>query len=145
MSLKVLDRPPQLEGKSGPDIWVDEAIWGHRLHDEQSPWLTFLEFLNVLQAEHTAGRALQESQLNTLSYRPQTQLKLRNLIFNNPHIMTVLAEGQPDDVAWSTWSAAMAKSAGGLEDTDFSYLRDRFETFQDFLGPAGDLIEEIFG
>nr|WP_316629643.1 hypothetical protein [uncultured Brevundimonas sp.] len=78
MSLTVLDRPTLLEGKSGPDIWVDEAIWGHRLHDEQSPWLTFLEFLNVLQAEHVAGRALQESSLNTLSYKPQTQLRLRN-------------------------------------------------------------------
>lgn len=94
MTIAVLDRPTQLEGKSGPDIWVDEAIWGHRLHDEQSPWLTFLEFLNVLQAEHTAGRALQEATLNSLSYRPQNQLKLRNLVFNNPHIMTVLAEGQ---------------------------------------------------
>jgi hypothetical protein len=132
MSLTVLDRPTLLEGKSGPDIWVDEAIWGHRLHDEQSPWLTFLEFLNVLQAEHVAGRALQESSLNTLSYKPQTQLRLRNLVFNNPHIMTVLADGQPDDVAWATWMAAMAKSAGGLEDANFTYLRERFETFQDF-------------
>ena len=132
MTIAVLDRPTQLEGKSGPDIWVDEAIWGHRLHDEQSPWLTFLEFLNVLQAEHTAGRALHEATLNSLSYRPQNQLKLRNLVFNNPHIMTVLAEGHPDEVAWSTWMAAMAKSAGGLEDADFSYLRDRFESFRDF-------------
>lgn len=132
MSMEVLQRPAQLEGRSGPDIWVDEAIWGHRLHDEQSPWLTFLEFLNVLQAEHAAGRVLHEATLNSLSYRPQTQLKLRNLVFNNPHIMTVLAEGRPDDVAWSTWMEVMAKSAGGLDDADFSYLRDRFETFQDF-------------
>jgi len=94
--MEILDRPAQFEDRNGPTMWVDEAIWGHRLHDEQSPWLTFLEFLTVLLAEHGAGRALQETSLNSLSYKPQTQLKLRNLVFNNPHIMTVLAEDRAD-------------------------------------------------
>lgn len=131
MSLNIINRPTNHEGRK-PDIWVDEAIWGHRLHDEQSPWFTFLEFLNVLLAEHVAGRALEEEALNTLSYRPQTQLRLRNLVFNNPHIMTILADGQSDEVAWSTWMTAMAKSLGGLDSADFTYLRERFESFQDF-------------
>jgi hypothetical protein len=26
----------------------------------------------------------------------------------------------------------MAETAGGIEERDFSYLRERFETFQDF-------------
>jgi len=130
--MEILDRPAQFEDRTGPTIWVDEAIWGHRLHDEQSPWLTFLEFLTVLLAEHGAGRALQETSLNSLSYRPQTQLKLRNLVFNNPHIMTVLAEDRADELAWTAWLEKMAQSAGGLESADFAYLRERFETFQDF-------------
>lgn len=130
--MEVLPRPPHFEDRNGPTIWVDEAIWGHRLHDEQSPWLTFLEFLNVLLAEQVAGRALQEGDLNSLSYKPQTQLRLRNLVFNNPHIMTVLAEDRPDELAWSTWLDMMAQTAGGLDSADFSYLRERFETFRDF-------------
>jgi hypothetical protein len=130
--MEILNRHAQFEDRTGPTIWVDEAIWGHRLHDEQSPWLTFLEFLTVLLAEHGAGRALQEASLNSLSYRPQTQLKLRNLVFNNPHIMTVLAENRTDELAWTVWFEKMAQSAGGLESADFTYLRDRFETFQDF-------------
>ncbi|KQW70835.1 hypothetical protein ASE17_18405 [Phenylobacterium sp. Root77] len=130
--MEVLARPTHFEERSGPEIWVDEAIWGHRLHDEQSPWLTFLEFLNVLLAEKVAGRALREVELNSLSYRPQTQLRLRNLVFNNPHIMTVLAEDRPDELAWSSWLEKMAQSAGGLENPDFAYLRERFETFRDF-------------
>src|SRR3546814_20961501 len=101
MTMEVLDRPSLFEDKSGPAIWVDEAIWGHRLHDEQSPWLTFLEFLTVLLAEHEAGRPLVEGELNTLSYRPQVQLKLRNLVFNNPHIVTVRAANLSDDASWS--------------------------------------------
>jgi hypothetical protein len=41
-------------------MWVDEAIWGHRYHDEQNPWLTFLEFLNVFAHEKDKGRAFDE-------------------------------------------------------------------------------------
>lgn len=132
MTIEILGRPELFEDKNGPQLWVDEAIWGHRLHDEQSPWLTFMEFLTVLLAEHKAGRTLVEGALNSLSYRPQVQLKLRNIVFNNPHIMTVEAEARSDEMAWSLWLDKMAQSAGGLEHPDFSYLRDRFELFQDF-------------
>lgn len=132
MTMEILSRPALFEDKTGPQIWVDEAIWGHRLHDEQSPWLTFMEFLTVLLAEHTAGRALNEGVLNSLSYRPQVQLKLRNLIFNNPHIMTVETETRSDEAAWALWLEKMAQSAGGLDQPDFGYLRERFENFQDF-------------
>ena len=33
---------------------------------------------------------------------------------------------------WATWLPLMTENAGGLDRPDFSYLRDRFETFQDF-------------
>jgi hypothetical protein len=130
--MEILARPTSFDDRTGPDFWIDEAIWGHRLYDEQTPWLTFLEFMNVLLAEHREGRALREETLNSLSYRPQLQLRLRNLVFNNPHIMTVLAEDRADEAAWSIWLGKMAETAGGLESPDFSYLRDRFESFQDF-------------
>src|SRR5262245_19271089 len=130
--MEILPRPLNQEDHTGPEMWIDEAIWGHRLHDEQSPWLTLLEFLGVLHAEKSRGRALIETRLNELSYKPQTQLRLRNLLFNNPHIMTVLASDQSDEAMWSTWLAMMTENAGGLECPDFNYLRDRFETFQDF-------------
>ena len=41
-------------------MWVDEAIWGHRLYDEQVPWFVFLEFLNVFTHENEKGRAFDE-------------------------------------------------------------------------------------
>ncbi|WP_454017699.1 hypothetical protein [Azospirillum sp. Marseille-Q6669] len=130
--MEILARPTSFDDRTGPDFWIDEAIWGHRLYDEQTPWLTFLEFLTVLLAEHRAGRAFREAGLNSLSYRPQLQLRLRNLVFNNPHIMTVLAEDRADDAAWSIWLEKMAETAGGLEKPDFTYLRNHFESFQDF-------------
>lgn len=137
--MEILARPTSFDDRTGPDFWIDEAIWGHRLYDEQTPWLSFLEFMTVLLAEHRAGRALREETLNSLSYRPQLQLRLRNLVFNNPHIMTVLAEDRPDDAAWTIWFAKMANTAAGLEERDFSYLRDRFETFKDFAAVIGFL------
>ncbi|MBP2297079.1 hypothetical protein [Azospirillum rugosum] len=130
--MEILARPTSFDDRTGPDFWIDEAIWGHRLYDEQTPWLTFLEFLNVLHAEHQSGRAFREVDLNSLSYRPQLQLRLRNLVFNNPHIMTVLAEDRADDAAWSIWLEKMTETVGGLEKPDFTYLRDHFESFQDF-------------
>ena len=130
--MEILARAAGFEDRNGPDFWIDEAIWGHRLYDEQTPWLTFLEFMTVLLAENREGRALKEEALNSLSYRPQLQLRLRNLVFNNPHIMTVLAEDRAEEAAWSLWLAKMAETAGGIEERDFSYLRDRFESFQDF-------------
>lgn len=130
--MEILARPRSFEDRTGPEMWVDEAIWGHRLHDEQSPWLTLLEFLCVLHAEHTANRALVETHLNELSYRPQTQLRLRNVLFNNPHLATVLAGVQSDEGMWTSWLERMAENAGGLDHPDFAYLRERFETFQDF-------------
>ncbi|WP_324260336.1 hypothetical protein U4960_09100 [Altererythrobacter sp. H2] len=137
--MEILARPTSFDDRTGPDFWIDEAIWGHRLYDEQTPWLTFLEFMTVLLAEHRAGRPLREETLNSLSYRPQLQLRLRNLVFNNPHIMTVLTEDRADEAAWTIWLGKMAETAGGLDNTDFSYLRDRFESFQDFAAVIGFL------
>ncbi len=128
----ILPRPVGHEDRNGPEIWVDEAIWGHRLHDEQTPWLTVLEFFCVLQAEHMSGRALMEPVVNGLSYRPQTQLHLRNLVFNNPHLATTLAANLNDDAAWADWHARMKASAGGIGAPDFSYLKDQFSSFADF-------------
>ncbi|RUV90898.1 hypothetical protein EOA49_32280, partial [Mesorhizobium sp. M1A.F.Ca.IN.020.04.1.1] len=137
--MEILKRPISHEDRTGPAFWVDEAIWGHRLHDEQTPWLILLEFLGVLRSEELAGRALSEQELNALSYRPQTQLRLRNLIFNNPYLLTIGAERLSDDAAWTKWLELMEQNAGGLESRNFSYLRSRFDTFDDFASVVGFL------
>ncbi|TPJ81878.1 hypothetical protein FJ434_20455 [Mesorhizobium sp. B2-5-13] len=137
--MEILPRPVGHEDRTGPAFWVDEAIWGHRLHDEQSPWLILLEFLGVLRSESLAGRALTEVEFNKLSYRPQTQLRLRNVIFNNPYLLTIGAERLSDDAAWAKWLELMQQNAGGLDDRDFSYLRHRFDSFEDFSAVVGFL------
>ena len=32
------------------EIWLDEAIWGHRIYDQPTPELILLELLNVVDS-----------------------------------------------------------------------------------------------
>lgn len=136
MPIETLPRPNNIDdspSNRGPEMWVDEGIWGHRLHDEQTPWLAFLEFLNVLLSEFRAGQPFQEtSGANTLRYRPSKLLHLRNVIFNNPRLAAVLRDEPDDDSRWRRWLADMAHGSDGLTNPTYGYLRDRFSTFEDF-------------
>ena len=46
--------------KEAVNLWADEAIWGHRFHNDQTPWLMLLEFLAVFRSRHLDGSALNE-------------------------------------------------------------------------------------
>lgn len=137
-NIEILPRPEGREDR-GPELWIDEAIWGHRLHDEQSPWLTLLEFLGIFNAARADGKALQEMRPNSLSYRPQTQLYLRNILFNNPHIASVLSGTRSEDVMWDEWMRLMKENVGGIANADFAYVRQNFESFGDFAAITGFL------
>lgn len=127
-----LPRPSKLIEKL--DLWVDEAIWGHRLHDEQTPWLCLMEFLNVVQAEKEAGRALIENEPNSLAYVPEHRLYLRNILFNNPKIIMIMNQYTDNNMRWENWVRIMEDDCGGIDDApDFSYLKERFGEFDNFV------------
>lgn len=116
-------------------MWVDEAIWGHRLHDEQSPWMIYLEFLNVFTYEKEKHRAFEEQNgFNTLKYRAAHRLYLRNLLFNNPFLNEIRLVFSHENDRWGEWIKRMTKaaSARGLVQPDFTYLRNHFHSFDDF-------------
>jgi hypothetical protein len=124
--------PPPDTFDQSSSMWVDEAIWGHRLYDEQSPWMVLLEFLNVFHFELTKGRAFQEPNgLNTLKYQAAQRLHLRNILFNNPYLSEVRAEFAHDTNRWDEWLKRM-KAAIGIAHPEFGYVQDRFHTFDDF-------------
>lgn len=113
-------------------MWVDEAIWGHRLYDEQLPWMVFLEFLNVFHHEADKGRAFTEpGGLNTLKYRAAHRLHLRNILFNNPHLAEVRQIYPNENNRWDEWLKRM-KAATGIAHAQFNYLRQHFHSFDDF-------------
>ena len=114
-------------------MWVDEQIWGHRLWDSQSPWLIFLEFLTVAEACHRDGQLLDNKvRPFSLSFRPNKRMYLRNILYNNENIFE-LAKRYPDDAtAWREWLDWMQNNAQAVPDSDFSYLKKRFRSFNQF-------------
>ena len=135
MSAPITRFPPPQD--PDPSMWIDEAIWGHRLYDEQTPWLAFLEFLNVFAHEVGAGCALNEaSGFNHLVYSPAHRMELRNLLFNNLRLEEIRRSTNNDNARWEQWFASMQK-AQGLPVPDFRYLRAHFQGFDDFCEVVG--------
>lgn len=126
--------PPEQTDSS---MWIDEAIWGHMLYDEQGPWLIYLEFMNVLLDQHSKGSALAEpAGYNRLKYWAAWRLELRNILFNNPQMPIVQGMNASDPLRWKEWQITMAK-AGGISQPDFSYIEKRFHGFDDFADVVG--------
>ncbi|UPL05447.1 hypothetical protein PisoF_01095 [Pseudomonas sp. IsoF] len=109
---------------------VDENIWGHRLYDEQLPHLTVLEFLGVLGSNLKNPLSPQSDGL--VKFRPQRQLRLRGLLFNNPFVESIAESALSEEEKWRQWSVKFAEGATGNGDEDMSYLRQSFSTFDDF-------------
>ena len=128
---------PKAKYKS--DYWVDEAIWGHRLHDEQTPWFIILEFLNV----YVYFNGFAEEEYNSLLFAPKQRMYLRNILFNFPFSKyeEIRKEYQDEDDRWRCLEESLRNSQEGLHNPDFSYLRENFEKFNDFL----DIIKLVHG
>jgi len=116
----------------GIELWLDEQIWGHRLWDTQSPWLVFLEFLNVADACHRQEQLLGHDALYPLRYRPRQRMFLRNILFNSDDVARIAEEQHDSRRAWETWLAHIQDTALGVPHGEFGYLRNRFHSFADF-------------
>jgi len=118
------------------DLWLEERYWGHRLWDQQSPWLVFLEFLGVAESAHRHGHLFDfEKSQYPAAYYAYGRIHLRNILFNNErNLLRVDAENTDSATAWRKWLDWIAENAHGLgpDQRDFSYLKDRFDSFHDF-------------
>lgn len=132
--------PPPPNDHPDNEMWLDEQIWGHRLWDSQSPWLIFLEFLNVAEACHRENRLLDKhGSYYPLPFRPFQRMFLRNIIFNNEALFRI-NERYPDSAsAWSHWLQWMSENAKAVASRDFSYIQSRFSSFQQFASLVGML------
>jgi len=130
MRLDVLPPPQKIDDY---EMWVDEAIWGVRLYDEQLPWLTILEFLLIVQSKASEKVVFFEENYNVIQYKPFTRLYLRNLLFNNPHLEAIADDSSNDKERWEKWLPLFQSNVGGIPFADFSYLKNRFNSFKDFV------------
>lgn len=129
------ERQPDLTRRR-EDLWLEEKYWGHRFWDQQSPWLVFLEFLCVAESAHRHGRLFNfEKSQYPSPYEAYARLHLRNILFNNEqHLLHIDVENADSATAWRKWLEWIRDNARGLREhqTDFSYLKERFDSFHDF-------------
>lgn len=132
----------KLEGYRNISRWVEEEIWGHRLWSRQTPWLLFLEFLNVadfFNDRNALFAPLEGGKLPTYCLRDR--LYLRNIVFNNSALERIASQNRNDEVKWEEWVHSMEEGAAHITDAEFSYLKKRFARFRDFANVVGLLRE----
>src|SRR5437899_9158433 len=84
------------------DLWLEERYWGHRLWDQQSPWLVFLEFFCVAESAYRNGHLFDREKSEYPSwYKPYWRIHLRNILFNNQQNLVRIDQENSDSV--STW------------------------------------------
>lgn len=122
------------------DFWIEEQIWGHRIWDNQTPWLIFLELLGIADYTHKKETLLDErGKFYPLLFHPQRRMMLRNMLYNN-QIMPYLLDRFPDNNrAWEKWQEWMNDNANGIVERDFSYIPKRFGSFEEFAKLIGML------
>lgn len=114
------------------DFCVDENIWGHRLYDEQLPHLTVLEFLGVLGSNLDQPLKPHPERSGSVVFKPQRQVRLRGLLFNNPYVESIAESAASDEEKWRQWLECFQRGATGSDDEDMSYVRRSFDNFDDF-------------
>lgn len=136
MMLTSTKSQPDLSRRRQEHLWLEEKYWGHRFWDQQSPWLVFLEFLCVAECAHRYGQlfSFEKSQYPS-PYEAYRRLHLRNILFNNEQMLRRIdGENADSATAWRKWFEWMRENARGLPEhqTDFSYLKEKFDSFHDF-------------
>ena len=127
--MSVIIKRPEIKSV---DFCVDENIWGHRLYDEQLPHLTVLEFLGVLGSNLHRPLRPHQQQGGPVMFKPQRQIRLRGLLFNNPYVESIAESRASDEEKWKQWFERFAQGATGNGDADMAYLRRSFSSFDDF-------------
>lgn len=129
---------PHREDHRDNKMWLDEQIWGHRLWDSESPWMLFLEFLTVAEACNRSDQ-LFDASTTQLLFRPYKRLHLRNILFNNETLFQIDERYPESGTAWVKWLEWIGDHAKGVAPRDFSYLKERFQSFHQFVSLVGML------
>ncbi|WP_159717305.1 hypothetical protein [Geminicoccus flavidas] len=136
-------------------VWCDPAIWGLALYDDQTPWFTLIECLQLLTFRHRDRKELfpglggspQASSHERQSYRIKLNTNLRHLLFRDQEVARIAARGGAnDEVRWRQW---LERTVKDFPDLDLSYLKaafsDDFAHFSEALELLRSAEVEQFG
>ena len=124
--------PAQSRAIKQATVWAEESLFGHRLWARQTPWLLFLEFLNVAEAFLREGKDALFSGTDPEALRPykmRYRMGLRNILYNSEELSRIANAPFDDEAKWKVWLESM--NGTGL-DGGYDYLRQRFSKFRDF-------------
>ena len=126
---------PSYLDTAGIEIWLEQQIWGHRLYNDQTPWLLLLEAIGLMAcraADQNCGTQVFPGVSAThenMRYELKAAKRLRQILFTDRNIDEIANEQAVSDaVLWSRWFA----SAGATGEVDFGYLKARFVKFSSF-------------
>jgi hypothetical protein len=124
LSPGALKLPRQLDLRNVKN-WPEYAIWGLALHQEQLPWFTLVEFIQICAEKHrkrpvavtenpifdvsTARRAVDPIH-EEFGYTIRANMLLRHLVFRDEEIDRLREDRGPMADDGATWSAWLAKT-----------------------------------
>ena len=121
----------------GNNQWIEEAIYGHRFYNDQTPWFTYLEFLHV--CEHRCRdqnhRSLfirpTEGRHETFEYAMPAREELRRLLYRDKRLDELASKPLIDErQALREWLDELAAEDGWDADS-YAYLEQRFSSLRD--------------
>lgn len=140
----VLD--PQKGGKAG-NLWIQEAIYGHRISGSQAACYVLLEALNLCAARPLGEVTPAGTAHEDLTWQVPTQKKLRYLLFVDTAMERIAASNIRPDERWREWQAAASRAyapgsgsdPGKIDPADgpFAYLD------APFAGDFDDLVRAL--
>jgi hypothetical protein len=127
--------------RSGMEAWTEEAIWGHRFYNDETPWLCLVELLAIIADRAGDGPIFPGRSAGGhewFRYRVPLRKELRYLLFRDRVLaMPRCGPALSDRADWQAWlEQAKAATGGSL---DLSYLApdrrsgaERFASFEAF-------------
>lgn len=127
-------RVPETQNLSSVKLWCEYAIWGLLFHDDQSPWLTVVEALQICfhrkaegETVFTAASTAASGEHEAITYRLRLNNELRHMLFRDREVIRI-ANGQSvdDNARWQAWLDTVRRDYTGLE---LGFLQNEFDTF----------------
>lgn len=138
LPIAALDVPPHID-TSQMRNWIDYGLWGHTFYNDQSPWLTLIECLQILH--HRVRRPDEDlfglptdgldgvKRHEEVKYEVPLNFQLRHFLFRDVETVSVAAAGSTNiEEQWrflTKRTSEFWKDSDGTQ-LDVSYLRDRF-------------------
>ncbi|MBO0130910.1 hypothetical protein [Agrobacterium burrii] len=125
--------PVQSTAPKSTSVWLEETLFGHRLWYRQTPWLLFLEFLNVAEAFLRGGKEqlfAYSDPTEMRAFKMRYRMGLRHILFDNEELVRASQVIGSEEARWAAWFSTMN---GRGVDGGFGYLKERFRQFSSFV------------